>query len=101
MRTLIAAVTAALLALAAPAYAKDEKGAKDAAKTAEKAAAQIDLNSAPRKTLMTLKGIGEARADAIIKGRPYKGKDELVEKGIVPQAVYDEIKDKIIAKQKK
>ena len=44
---------------------------------------------------------GAARgAAAIVKGRPYKGKDELVQKGIVPQGVYDDIKDKIIAKQK-
>jgi competence protein ComEA len=28
-----------------------------------------------------------------------KGKDELVQKNIIPQAVYDGIKDKIIAKQ--
>ena len=45
-------------------------------------------------------GIGEARSAAIVKGRPYKGKDELVEKKIIPQDVYDKIKDKIIAKQK-
>ena len=49
---------------------------------------------------MTLKGIGDARAKAIIKGRPYKGKNELVDRKIVPQAVYDGIKDQIIAKQK-
>ena len=44
--------------------------------------------------------IGSARADAIIKGRPYKGKDDLINKKIIPQNAYDAIKDKIIAKQK-
>jgi competence protein ComEA len=49
---------------------------------------------------MKLDGIGEAPAKSIIKGRSYKGKDELVDKNIVPQAVCDRIKDQIIAKQK-
>ena len=48
---------------------------------------------------MRLKGIGEARATDIIKGRPYKGKDELVEKKIIPESVYADIKDEIIANQ--
>ena len=34
-----------------------------------------------------------------MKGRPYKGKDDLVKRKIVPQNVYDDIKDQIIAKQ--
>lgn len=60
----------------------------------------MDINSASKEQLDKLPGIGSARADAIIKGRPYKGKDDLVNKKIIPQNVYDGIKDKIIAKQK-
>jgi len=89
--------------LAAPAFAADAKDAKAAAKPAAAAMPaddKIDINRAKADQLMTLDGIGDARAKAIIKGRPYKGKDELVEKNIIPQAVYDKIKDKIIAKQK-
>ena len=42
----------------------------------------IDINTAGKATLMTLDGIGEARSDAIIKGRPYRAKNELVDKEI-------------------
>lgn len=59
----------------------------------------IDINTADKATLMTLDGIGEARSDAIIKGRPYRAKNELADKGIIPEAVYDKIKDRIIARQ--
>ena len=60
----------------------------------------IDINTATKDQLVPLKGIGDARAEAIIKGRPYKGKDDLVQKKILTKAVYDGIKDQIIAKQK-
>ena len=105
MKKLIAAAAIALLAATGPAIAKDEpKKPATATATATatapaKAEAQLDINTASREDLVKLKGIGDARADAIIKGRPYKAKNELVDKKIVPENVYNDIKDKIIAKQ--
>ena len=113
---LVAAIAATGLAFAqkaetpktdskAPAKAEAKKAdAKADAKAAPaKADAKkmepMDINTASEKDLATLKGIGDVRARAIVKGRPYKGKDELVQKKIIPQNVYDDIKDQIIAKQ--
>jgi|JI6StandDraft_1071083.scaffolds.fasta_scaffold174470_2 DNA uptake protein ComE-like DNA-binding protein len=86
-------------AAAATKPAADAKAAPAAAPA--KAAEPMDINSATAKQLATLDGIGDARSAAIVKGRPYSGKDDLVNKKIIPQDVYDKIKDKIIAKQKK
>ncbi len=63
-------------------------------------ASLIDVNSATKEQLDALPQIGPARAEAIIKGRPYRAKNELVDKSIIPQNAYDAIKDRIIARQK-
>ncbi len=60
----------------------------------------LDINSASEADLQALPGIGDKRAADIIKNRPYKGKDELVQKKIIPEGVYAKIKNQIIAKQK-
>jgi competence protein ComEA len=64
------------------------------------AAEPLDINTAKADELKALPGIGEAYSKKIIESRPYKRKDELAQKKIVPQATYDKIKDQIVAKQK-
>ena len=59
----------------------------------------IDINSASSEELDKLPGVGPARAKAIISHRPYNGKDDLAQRKVIPQNVYDQIKDKIIARQ--
>jgi DNA uptake protein ComE-like DNA-binding protein len=99
-RLLAALLIGAFAAAPVPLLAQQKPPATaPAPKPADKPAELIDINTATKEQLMTLKGIGEARSDAIIKGRPYRAKNELVDKKIITQAVYDDIKDLIIAHQ--
>ena len=105
MSQLLALVMAAALAagmLGSPAaFAQAAKGvpAKAEVKAPEKKVELIDINTAPAEELQALKGIGDAFAKKIIANRPYKGKDELVSRSVIPEATYQKIKGQIIAKQ--
>jgi competence protein ComEA len=74
--------------------------APGAAAKSQPAGELLDINSASAEELDKLPGVGSARAKAIIAHRPYFGKDDLVNKKIIPSNVYAQIKDKIIARQK-
>ena len=121
MKKIITLAAALLIAASGAAFAqKQETIPKPAAAPAPKAAAApapkadanpapaaearkepMDINTASAKELASLPKIGEARATAIVKGRPYSGKDDLINKKIIPQDAYDAIKDVIVAKQAK
>ena len=108
MKKLNLILAAMIFSLAGSVYAQKAEAPKaatmaPAAKEAPKdtKAELIDINSADEKTLMTLKGIGDVTAKKITKSRPYSGKDDLVKKKVLSGKVYAEIKDQIIAKQKK
>jgi competence protein ComEA len=104
MTRLVALLVAVLFALgvaATPVLAQKDAPKAGAAGGSTKAMPKekVDINSASPEELQKLPGIGEALSKKIVENRPYKRKDELVQKKVIPGPTYDKIKDHVIAKQ--
>jgi len=81
--------------------AGDKKG--DVKPVGEKVAkgALVDINTATDAELKAIPGLGDAYVAKIVVGRPYANKSQLKSRNILPAAVYEKVKDLIIAKQAK
>ncbi len=77
--------------------ASSSKSARSASPKSEK----LDIKSASKDELDALPGIGDALAQKIVAGRPYRTKRDLVTRKIIPQSTYEKIKDRIIAQHQK
>jgi competence protein ComEA len=101
-RLVFPAILATTLALATTgsAGAQSSTDSSMSAKASKAVAAmreKLDINSATKDQLDAIPGIGGTYAQKIIAGRPYRTKRELVTKKVIPQSLYEKIKDQIIA----
>jgi len=62
---------------------------------------KLDINTATPAQLKALPGITDVYAKRIIDGRPYTAKNQLVQRGVLPQTAYDKVKEGIIAHRPK
>jgi competence protein ComEA len=91
---MIAAALAGLCLLAAHA----QKPAPGRAPSLE---TPVDINHASLKELRKVPGMTSTWATRIVRFRPYRAKNDLLDRGVVSSEVYGRIKDSIIAHREK
>jgi competence protein ComEA len=108
-RTRFAAVSVAILAVivascamcvaAAPQSNTTQAAPQPSAKTKSTPPpeARVDINHATVEELLKVPGMTPSWAGRIVRFRPYRSKQDLVEHGVLPSDVYDRIKDYVIA----
>jgi DNA uptake protein ComE-like DNA-binding protein len=57
------------------------------------------INTLSREELLTVNGIGSVLADKIISNRPYSSRQELVQRGILPQSTFDQLEQELLRKR--
>jgi DNA uptake protein ComE-like DNA-binding protein len=80
---------------------RDTRGVPTTSATAPPPEARIDINHATVDDLLKVPGMTRSWAGRIVRFRPYRTKQDLLDKGIVDDEVYDRIKDFVIAHREK
>ena len=96
-KTLSALITVLVLAGLSPVRAAEtaKKPTTDRIVTPTKIK-PLDINSGSIDELKALPGIDDVYAQKIVDGRPYQKKDELVSRHIIPEVIFNNLKDRII-----
>lgn len=96
-----AALTVAMLGVCLAGTAqyqdRDTHGVPKTSEAAPPPEARIDINHAGVDELLKVPGMTRSWAGRIVRFRPYRTKQDLVERGVVTSQVYDRIKDYVIA----
>ena len=101
MKTALYLVALALASGLAAAQAKPDtrsdylrsESAKRGSTEAGRVGPTLDLNTAQERDLAALPGIGPEKAKAIVRGRPYRTRDDLLKRNILDQSSYSKVKD--------
>jgi DNA uptake protein ComE-like DNA-binding protein len=62
---------------------------------------RVDINHASVEELLKIAGMTRPWAQRIVRFRPYRTKQDLIDQGVRPGDVYNRIKDYVIAHQDK
>ena len=104
-RTRVTAATVAILFVSLAGIAqyqdRDSRGVPKTSATAPPPEVRIDINHASADELLKAPGMTRSWAGRIVRFRPYRSKQDLLDKGVVSGDVYDRIKDYVIAHREK
>ena len=95
--TLAAGLLCVCLASAAQYQDRDSHGLSHTSSSAPAAELRVDINHSTLDELLKVPGMTRSWAGRILRFRPYRTKQDLVEHGVVTTQVYERIKDFVIA----
>jgi DNA uptake protein ComE-like DNA-binding protein len=62
---------------------------------------RVDINQATVEQLMKVPGMTRTWAQRIVRFRPYRTKQDLLDEGVLPGEVYSRVKDYVVAHREK